>query len=115
MGGYPSRRRAIPTSSTKRKVKKQKNRKGQNGFLRLERAVTKLVEDRIHLSEKIRALRAEVDQRDVRMREIEAEMGRSAKRRDKAVKKVDALIARLDEIESEVMAEPLSATAVQGK
>ena len=73
------------------------------------------MEDHSHLLDKVGGLRSEVEQRNRRVRELEEELEQSRKRREDAAKKIDALIGRLDEIESEVMAEPLPAAAVQGK
>jgi len=115
MGAYVSGSRAIPVTSKKRKSVKRKSREGQNGFLRLERAVAKLAEDRALLVDRIGRLRGEVDKRDVRVRDLESELKRSREQREEAAERIDALIARLDEIESEVMAEPLPTAAVRGK
>ena len=115
MGAYESGSRAMPATSKKRKSVKRKSRKGQNGFLRLERAVAKLVEDRALLVDRVGRLRSEVDERDARVADLESELERSRKQREEATGRIDALISRLDEIESEVMAEPLPTAAVQGK
>jgi len=105
----------MPTPSKKRKSVKRKSRKGQNGFLRLERAVAKLVEDRALLVDRVGRLRSEVDERDARVHDLESELESSRKQREEVAGRIDALIARLDEIESEVMAEPVPTAAVQGK
>ena len=105
----------MPATPKKRKSVKRKSRQGQNGFLRLERAVAKLVEDRAVLLDRIGRLRNEVDEREARVQDLESELDRSRKQREEAAGRIDALIARLDEIESEVLAEPLPAAAVQGK
>ena len=54
----------MPTPSKKRTSVKRKSGKGQNGFLRLERAVAKLVEDRVLLVDRVGRLRSEVDERE---------------------------------------------------
>ena len=84
-------------------------------FLRLERAVAKLVEDHERLLLDQDSLRKELAQRDQRVREFEQELLQAEQRRIDAVKRIDALIARLDEIESEVMSETPPAVAARGK
>ena len=66
----------MPATSKMRKSVKRKSRKGQCGFLRLERAVAKLVDDRALLVDRVGRLRSEVDERDARVADLESEMVR---------------------------------------
>nr|ADI22022.1 hypothetical protein [uncultured myxobacterium HF0200_01L06] len=84
-------------------------------FLRLERAVAKLVEEHERLLLDQTKLRNELAERDQRVAQFEKELLEAGQRRVDAAKRIDALIARLDEIESEVMAEATPVVAARGK
>lgn len=77
--------------------------------------MTKLAEDRELMLEQMQRLRNEIEERDRRARDLEAELGESRRRRADAVKRIDGLISRLDEIESEVIAAPHPTAAARGK
>ena len=94
---------------------RKKPYRGTVSFLRLERAVAKLVEDHERFLQDRESLRKELAQRDQRVREFEQELVQSGQRRMDAVKRIDALVARLDEIESEVMSDAAPVVAARGK
>lgn len=85
------------------------------GFVRLERAVVKLVEVQDRLRAECKGLQAELERRDQRVRELEEALLDSGQRRQDAKKAIEGLIERLDQIESEVMSDAVPTAVARGK
>ena len=85
------------------------------GFVRLERAVSNLVEAEERLRVERKRLEMELEKRDQRVRELEEALLDSGQRRRDAIKAIDGLIERLDQIESEVMSDSAPAAVARGK
>jgi septal ring factor EnvC (AmiA/AmiB activator) len=83
--------------------------------VRLERAVRRLAENRIALSDRVSGLDADIEKRNARIRELEAELRESARLREEVAKRIDDLMARLDQIEADVLAEPVPVAIGRGK
>ena len=83
--------------------------------MRLERAVRRLAENRIALSDRVSGLDADIEKRNARIRELEAELRESARLREEVAKRIDDLMARLDPIEADVLAEPVPVAIGRGK
>lgn len=83
--------------------------------MRLERAVRRLAENRIALSDRVAGLDADIEKRNARIRELEAELRESARLREEVAKRIDDLMARLDQIEADVLAEPVPVAIGRGK
>lgn len=85
------------------------------GFVRLERAVVKLVEVQERMQAERKGLEAELERRDQRVRELEEALLDSGQRRQDAKKAIEGLIERLGQIESEVMSDAVPAAIARGK
>jgi chromosome segregation ATPase len=71
---------------------------------RLERAVGALAAQHDALRSKIRALTLEIGERDSRIRGLEAQLLQGNQRRSDAYKRIDELIAQLDELDAQLEA-----------
>lgn len=85
------------------------------GFVRLERAVVKLVEVQERLRAERKGFEAELERRDQRVRELEEALLDSGQRRQDAKKAIEGLIERLNQIESEVMSDAVPTAVARGK
>ena len=86
-----------------------------SGFVRLERAVVKLVEVQERLRAERKGFEAELERRDQRVRELEEALLDSGQRRQDAKKAIEGLIERLNQIESEVMSDVVPTAVARGK
>ena len=57
----------------------------------------------------------EIEKRNARIRDLESELRESTRLREEVAKRIDGLMARLDEIETEVLAEPVPVAIGRGK
>ena len=70
-------------------------------FDRLERAISALVESHRRLDEENESLRKSLDAQNRRIRALDAELLQSNQRRQDAIKRIDELIAHLDQLDAE--------------
>ena len=91
-----------PTAGTKREAPKQSQLQGQVGWDRLERAVRGLVERQDELRGECAALRTQLAARDQRIRTLETEVRESNQLRQDTAKRLDELIAELDQLDAQL-------------
>ena len=69
---------------------------------RLERAVSVLAESHAKLQDENTALRGELEDRALRMRTLDEQLIQSNQRRQDAVKRIDELIAQMDQLDTQL-------------
>lgn len=77
-------------------------RRGDDGFDygRLDRAIESLLEDHARLRTQNRSLRAVVGERESKITDLEAQLLASDQKREGAIKRIDELVLRLEQIDA---------------
>lgn len=77
-------------------------RRGDDGFDygRLDRAIESLLEDHARLRTQNRSLRAVVGERESKITDLEAQLLASDQKREDAIKRIDELVLRLEQIDA---------------
>ena len=77
---------------------------GAFDFARLERAVSRLVEEQAALRQANLDLRTKLDARDARVRTLEEQLRTANQLRQDVAKRIDELIGQIDQLDSELAA-----------
>ena len=70
------------------------------GYRRLDRAIELLLEDHARLRTQNRSLRAAVGERESKITDLEAQLLASDQKREGAIKRIDELVLRLEQIDA---------------